>query len=189
MPKKWIVGLGNPGKKYEQSRHNAGFMAVHLYAAQEKLVWQKDRNESLWLRTDSGGQKLYLVLPQTYMNDSGRSLLSWKSKEGLEAADMIVVYDDMDLPLGKLRFRASGSGGSHNGMASIIESLGTDQFARLRIGIGKPENPEDWPDYVLRRFSQEESAVLKEVLAKAAAALSEWAQGASKDQLMQKYNA
>lgn len=189
MPKKWMVGLGNPDAKYKNTRHNAGFMAVSLYAERFKLGPWAEKCESQYLRSTLGETQLYLLMPQTYMNDSGRSLQKWKAKEGLEASELLVVYDDMDLPLGKLRYRAEGSGGSHNGMASIIECLGTDQFNRLRIGIGKPENPADWPDYVLKRFEADEIPPLKGALERAVDAMKDWAEGLDKERLMSKANA
>jgi PTH1 family peptidyl-tRNA hydrolase len=190
MAKKWLVGLGNPEAKHASTRHNAGFMAVSLYAKRMAMgPWQKEKNESLWIRARQGETQLYLLMPQTYMNDSGRCLQAWRSKEGLDPKDLLVVTDDMDLPLGRIRYRASGSGGSHNGMASVIECLGTKEFARLRLGIGKPEHPEDWPDYVLRRFLPEEAAPLQDALSKACDAMRDWVDGMAKDRLMSTYNA
>jgi PTH1 family peptidyl-tRNA hydrolase len=188
MLKKWIFGLGNPEDKYKNTRHNAGFLAVSYYAEALKAGPWLEKNESLYLKLAGTDSQAYLVMPQTYMNESGRSLLKWKSKEGLEAAQLLVVFDDMDLPLGKIRYRPEGSGGSHNGMASMIECLGTEKFSRLRIGIGKPQNPEDWADYVLRRFNTEEAPQLDSVLQKSAELMKDWMAGLPHESLMSKYN-
>jgi PTH1 family peptidyl-tRNA hydrolase len=189
MVKKWLVGLGNPGDKYRHTRHNAGFMAVMEYASKACADAWRDKNQSAYLKWPTPEGQVFAVLPQTFMNDSGSSLLRWKSSEGLDPSQILVVYDDMDLPFGKLRYRAEGSGGSHNGMASIIQCLGSEKFPRLRIGIGKPEDPADWPDYVLRRFSPDEAAQLPAVLAKAALAMGDWVAGLGAEALMSKYNA
>jgi PTH1 family peptidyl-tRNA hydrolase len=192
MAKKWLVGLGNPGPKYLNTRHNAGFMALSRYAKNGRMGdWKKEKNEALWLRDQSrdDGVTVTLLLPQTFMNDSGRCLLAWKAREGLDPKDLLVVTDDMDLPVGKIRYRASGSGGSHNGMASVIACLGSKEFARLRLGIGKPERPEDWPDYVLRRFAPDDAAPFEGALERACEAMQAWVEGMPKDRLMSKFNA
>lgn len=190
MPKKWIVGLGNPGKKYERTRHNAGIMAVERLARALNMAIDKSKHDSLFGRTKVEGNSVALILPQTFMNDSGESLLKWQHKDGLDPENgLLVIVDDMDLPLGKLRMRASGSGGSHNGMNSIIEKLGTPKFNRLRIGIGKPENPADWPDYVLKKFNPDEKAGLDTVLDRAADAALAWITHESFERLMGTTNA
>lgn len=189
MTKKWMVGLGNPGAKYEKTRHNAGFMAVMHYAARKGKSSWSDKNDSLYQKWPAGENQIWALMPQTFMNDSGVSLQKWKAKEGLEPSKLLVIYDDMDLPFGKLRFRAGGSGGSHNGMASIIECLGTDKFPRLRIGIGKPENPEAWADYVLKKFIKEEQDGLPALLDKCADAMQDWCDQIPHERLMSKYNA
>jgi PTH1 family peptidyl-tRNA hydrolase len=189
MAKKWMVGLGNPEPKFEKTRHNVGFMAVLRYAQKAGYQGWREKHESSYLRHAEAENQLTLLMPLTYMNESGRSLQKWRAKDGLEASEILVIYDDMDLPLGKIRYRAAGSGGSHNGMASIIECLGSDRFSRLRVGIGKPENPEDWADYVLRRFSKEEFAVLDGVLDKSVDAMKDWFEGLNREHLMSKYNA
>src|SRR6266704_475590 len=125
MQKKWIVGLGNPGKKYEQTRHNAGFLAVKRLAADLGWSLDKEKHQSVYARGQVDGVQLTLILPQTFMNLSGEAVAGWKSKEGLDPEnDLLVIFDDMDLALGKLRIRAEGSAGSHNGMGSMIERLG-----------------------------------------------------------------
>ena len=190
MAKKWIVGLGNPGRKYEDTRHNAGFLFIDFLVMNWSASEQREGHQSEYheLKDDETGHKIYLVRPQTFMNDSGRCLLDWKRREGLTAEDLLVVYDDMDLPAGKIRFRPSGSGGSHNGMASIIESLGTSEFARLRLGIGRPERPEDWANYVLRAFDDSEQQALAEAMDNGRVATDMWLKGSSAAEIMSRVN-
>jgi PTH1 family peptidyl-tRNA hydrolase len=189
MMRRWLCGLGNPESKYENTRHNAGFMALERFARLKRQEHWSEKHESRVLKLREGERELILIQPLTYMNESGRCLQRWKAKEGLELSELLVVYDDMDLPLGKLRFRSSGSGGSHNGMASIIESLGSEEFSRLRLGIGRPEDPADWADYVLRPFLAEEKSVLEQVLGRAAEAMEAWSQDFPHDRLMSSFNA
>jgi PTH1 family peptidyl-tRNA hydrolase len=190
MQKKWIVGLGNPGKKYEQTRHNAGFLAVKRFA--DDLGWSlnKEKHQSLYAKGQVDSTQLTLILPQTFMNLSGDAVAAWKGREGLDpASDLLVIFDDMDLSFGKLRIRAEGSGGSHNGMASLIERLGTKQFNRLRLGIGKPENPEAWADYVTQKFSAaERGAPLQSMLERAVKGARSWLTHSSFEKLMAEVN-
>jgi PTH1 family peptidyl-tRNA hydrolase len=130
-----IAGLGNPGREYENTRHNAGFMILDRLAARFKAEWGNERKfEGRFARRGS----LFLLKPQTYMNLSGRSVAAVCQFYKIQPAEVLVVYDDVDLPEGKLRLRKSGSAGGHNGMKSIIASLGTDQFPRVRFGVGGP---------------------------------------------------
>ena len=189
MQKKWIVGLGNPGKKYEQTRHNAGFLAVTRLAEDLRLSLTKEKHQSLYARGQVDGTQVTLILPQTFMNLSGDSVSAWKSREGLDPEkDLLVIFDDMDLAFGKLRIRAEGSGGAHNGMASLIERLGTKRFNRLRIGIGKPENPEDWADYVTKKFNPAEKEALPVILDRAVKAAKSWLNHTSFEKLMAEVN-
>jgi len=150
----------------------------------------KGRNGSRCAELDHEGRRIYLLASSDwYMNESGQLLLEWKRREGLAPENLLVVFDDMDLPLGKLRLRPSGSGGSHNGMASIIADLGSDQFSRLRLGIDKPLSPDEWANYVLQDFRKEEMDALKAMLAKAGEAILDWAKGGEFEKLMSKYNA
>ncbi|SBO43666.1 aminoacyl-tRNA hydrolase [Cyanobium sp. NIES-981] len=165
-----VVGLGNPGSRYAGTRHNVGFMALERLAqAWGGRFRQQSRLHGLLADVGQGERRLRLLMPQTYMNDSGRSIraaLDWFS---LHPAELLVVVDDMDLPLGKLRLRASGSAGGHNGLRSTISHLGTQDFPRLRIGIGAPaQNPAErrarTVGHVLGRFSPAEQPCLEAVL-------------------------
>jgi PTH1 family peptidyl-tRNA hydrolase len=169
---KLLVGLGNPGRKYEKTRHNVGFQVIERLAG--KLAVPLSRR---FLRADVGqavigGEKVLLAKPQTFMNASGQAvapLLNWYK---LSLDDLIVVYDDMDLPPGVMRIRPQGGSGGHRGLDSIIEHLGTTRFPRLRIGIGKPgEYQGDTIDWVLGKFSKEEKKEIETAVERAVDAL------------------
>lgn len=161
-----IVGLGNPERKYERTRHNIGFDAVDALAKSWQMSWQENRRFQGILaegRTPHRN-KMILLKPLTYMNRSGQSLRSVIDWYKLSSQSILVIYDDMDLPLGKLRMRLSGSAGGHNGMKSIIFHLGSQDFPRLRIGIGKSTPDKETISHVLGRFSETENKVMQEVL-------------------------
>ncbi|MEG4285530.1 aminoacyl-tRNA hydrolase [Microcoleus sp. A006_D1] len=166
-----IVGLGNPEPKYDRTRHNIGFNAVDALAK----AWQISLSENRKFQGIFGegnrprGQKIRLLKPLTYMNLSGQSIRAATDWYKIPPQSVLVVYDDMDLPIGKMRMRLAGSAGGHNGMKSAIAHLGTDKFPRLRIGIGKPQsdpakNDKDTISFVLGKFSSEESQLLEKVL-------------------------
>ena len=167
---KLVVGLGNPGAKYAGTRHNIGFMALELLGERSGFSFrQQVKLHGLAADTGVGGQRLRLLMPQTYMNDSGRSIRAALDWFGLTPDQLLVLVDDMDLPLGRLRLRAQGSAGGHNGLRSTIQHLGTLEFPRLRIGIGAPaENPAErrarTVSHVLGPFSQAEKPCLDAVL-------------------------
>ncbi len=140
-----VVGLGNPGSKYDGTRHNIGFMALERLARREGFSFrQQAKLHGLSADTGFGDQRLRLLMPQTFMNDSGRSVRAALDWYGFQPEEIVLLVDDMDLPLGRLRLRAQGSAGGHNGLRSTIQHLGTQVFPRLRIGIGAPaENPAD----------------------------------------------
>lgn len=176
MSKKWIVGLGNPGAKYAGTRHNVGFMVIDRIVEQAFQGAEfREKHDSLYLKATHAGVPLMLLKPSTFMNLSGSSVVQWKGKEGLNPeTDLLVIYDDMDLPLGRLRLRFNGSGGSHNGMDSMISSLGSSDFARLRLGVGKPLDPAEWADYVLKKFKPEEKPEIAKTIQAAADAALAW---------------
>ncbi|AFZ02432.1 aminoacyl-tRNA hydrolase [Calothrix sp. PCC 6303] len=165
-----IVGLGNPEPKYDQTRHNIGFAAIDALSRgwkiplSENRKFQGDYGEGI---APSGG-KLRLLKPMTYMNRSGQSMQAVTSWYKLAPESVLVIYDDMDLPIGKTRLRLSGSAGGHNGMKSAIAHLGNDQFPRLRIGIGKPKNvsaeDKDTVSHVLGKFNAAETQLMEQVL-------------------------
>ncbi|WP_031516464.1 aminoacyl-tRNA hydrolase [Desulfofalx alkaliphila] len=165
---KMIVGLGNPGSNYSQTRHNVGFMAVDLLAKKLGTEVSKNKYKALIAETKIDKQRVLLVKPQTYMNLSGEAVGSLARWYKIAAQDVVVIYDDMDLTLGRLRIRPQGGPGGHNGMKSIIAHLGTNNFPRIRIGIGRPAV--DAVNYVLGKFSTEEWDQMEKTLALAAEA-------------------
>lgn len=168
---KLVVGLGNPGPKYLATRHNVGFMAAERLAAEGGTGFrQQSKLHGLLAEVGEGERRLRLLMPQTFMNDSGRSIRAALDWFGLQPTELLVLVDDMDLPLGRLRLRASGSAGGHNGLRSLIDHLGGEGFARLRIGIGPPggdprERKSRTVGHVLGSFATEEQPILERVLA------------------------
>jgi peptidyl-tRNA hydrolase, PTH1 family len=160
-----IVGLGNPEQKYDRTRHNIGFEAVDALAKSWQMSWQKQPRFQGSIATGTlGAEKIVLLKPLTYMNNSGQSVRSVLDWYKLLSSSVLVIYDDMDLPLGKLRLRLSGSAGGHNGMKSIISHLGSQNFPRLRIGIGKSNPDRDTISHVLGRFTSQENIIMADVL-------------------------
>lgn len=152
-----IAGLGNPGKEYVGTRHNIGFEALDAVAAKYNIAIKKMKFNAIYGEGIINGEKVVLVKPQTYMNLSGESIRDFKAWYKAEDSKIIIIYDDVSLPIGKLRIRQKGSAGGHNGIKNIIYQLKTDVFPRIKIGIGKPENPEfDMADYVLGKFGKRE---------------------------------
>lgn len=161
-----IIGLGNPEAKYAQTRHNIGFEVVDTLAKNWQLSWQQNRRfQGLFAEGNHPqGGKLFLLKPLTYMNRSGQSVRAAIDWHKLSPASLLVIYDDMDLPLGRLRLRLSGSAGGHNGIKSLISHLGSQQFPRLRLGIGKANHSGATTSHVLGRFAAEEMPLVTEVL-------------------------
>lgn len=165
-----LVGLGNPGPRYANTRHNVGFLVLErLAAAGGQTFRQQGKLHGLVAELGVGPDRMRLLMPQTFMNDSGRSVRAALDWFGFRADQMLVIVDDMDLPLGRLRLRASGSAGGHNGLRSIIQYLGSQEFARLRIGIGAPAgDPRDRKiqavGHVLGPFSWSEQPILSQVM-------------------------
>ena len=167
-----IIGLGNPGTTYEKSRHNVGFLAVDAIARKLGIddLKQKTRFKAQIGEGNRNGQKIVLVKPQTYMNLSGEAVVAVCQFYKPDLSRVIVIYDDVDIVLGAVRVRPFGSSGTHNGMRSVTELLGTEKFPRIRIGIGQPPDYMDIRDFVLTRFAEEESVKITEAVAQAAGA-------------------
>ena len=166
-----IVGLGNPGKEYERTRHNAGFRAIDILADKLGCRIDKGKFQGLYGQTVYGGRKVYLLKPQTYMNLSGRSVLQLSAYFNIPPQRIIVLFDDISLAPGRLRIRADGSAGGHNGIKSIISEVGSQNFPRVKIGVGSKPNPEfDLADWVLSTFSSLEEKALAVSLKNAAEA-------------------
>lgn len=171
-PAEWIlVCLGNYGQKYENTRHNIGFMAADRLVEKRSLKCNRLRFRALTEVIDFGGARVLLMKPQTYMNLSGEAVGEAARFYKIPADHVVVISDDISLPLGKIRVRASGSAGGHNGLKNIIAHLGTDAFPRVKVGVGAPENPEhDIIDWVVGNFSAQEKKIIEEALDKALAA-------------------
>jgi len=165
---KIIVGLGNPGKKYERTRHNAGFMAVDELAKDLQVDVAQDKYHALIAKARIDSEAALLAKPQTYMNDSGRAVAAILRETYTTVSDLIVVHDELDLPLGFVRVKTGGGHGGHNGLRSLIEQLGSPDFMRVRIGIGRPEPGRDPADYVLSPFFAVETQLAAEAVVKAA---------------------
>lgn len=170
---KLIVGLGNPGVRYARNRHNVGFMVVDRLAAAERATFTRRRFNAQLTEIKAGDERVLLAKPQTYMNESGRAVGKLAGFYHLPPESVIVIYDDLDLPLGRLRLRPNGSAGGHHGIDSIINTLGSSDIPRLRIGIGRP-NPEQDVGHVLGNFNSDEQSLLDEALERAEQALRTW---------------
>lgn len=167
---KLIVGLGNPGKEYKKTRHNAGFLTIDALCKKLDIELDKKKCKAIYGIYNFNGEKIIIAKPQTYMNLSGESVISLMKFYGIDIKDVIVVHDDLDLPIGKLRLRYQGSCGGQNGMRNIIDLVGTSDINRIRIGISK--NTEiDTKDYVLGKFKGEELKLFIDATKKAADAL------------------
>ena len=164
-----IVGLGNPGKDYAHTRHNVGFRALDLLAEKLKCKVDKGKFQGLYGQTVYNGRKLFLLKPQTYMNLSGRSVLQLSAFFKIPPARIIVLFDDISLEPGRLRLRKDGSAGGHNGIKSIIQELGSQDFPRVKIGVGAKPHPEyDLADWVLSTFTAQEEKALAPAIDRAA---------------------
>ena len=164
-----IAGLGNPGKKYENTRHNIGFITIDSLASKHNITVDKLKFKALVGEGRISGQKVILVKPQTYMNLSGESIQEVMNFYKVDPENLIIIYDDIDLDLGALRIRKSGSAGTHNGMRSVVQHINSTAFPRIRIGMGGPKG--DIVDFVIGGMSKAESEVLKETVDKAAEAI------------------
>jgi len=171
---KLIVGLGNPGAKYAGTRHNVGFRVLDRLAEQFGEGTGKDKFDGRLMEAKVAGQRALLLWPQTYMNRNGESVRLAVEFYKLDLVDLLVVCDDFNLPLGKLRFRREGSAGGQNGLADVIERLGTEAFARLRLGIGPVPERWDPADFVLSRFEAAEQETIDETIARAAEGVACW---------------
>lgn len=149
---KMIVGLGNPGEKYHETKHNIGFMVLDQWAKQENVTFNKSKHQGLYTEFFVGGEKVILVKPQTFMNLSGQCVKPLMDYFKIDIDDVVIIYDDMDLPIGKIRLRQKGSAGGHNGIKSLIQHFGTQTFNRVKVGVGRPLEFETVVQHVLSKF-------------------------------------
>ncbi len=166
-----IIGLGNPGNKYEFTRHNVGFRVIDVLCEKYNIKLNKLKHKALYGEGIIQGKRVMLAKPQTFMNSSGESVRDIVEWYKLPLDNIIVIYDDVDLPVGTVRIRPNGSAGTHNGMKSVIYQLQSDSFPRIRIGIGKAPEGWDLADYVLSKFTVEDFAPVKQSVERAAAAV------------------
>jgi PTH1 family peptidyl-tRNA hydrolase len=167
---KLIVGLGNPGPEYRETRHNVGFRGVDEIARRHQLTWAMAPSQvpDAFVVKKFGAMPLLLAKPLTFMNLSGTAVAALARYYDIAPADLLVVFDDVDLPFGRIRARASGSAGTHNGLKSVVQSLGTTEFPRLRVGVGRGDARRDLADHVLSKFERDEVSALESVIARAA---------------------
>jgi len=185
---KLVVGLGNPGRKYEGTRHNVGFVVVDSLAAGPDVGSFQSRFDADVAEWHDAGEKILLMKPQTFMNLSGRAVREAVDFYQVDLIDLLVICDDMALPVGKLRFRARGSHGGHNGLRDIQQHLGTTEYSRLRIGVDMPTAERDAVDHVLGKFRPSEKPLIEDAVSLAAQGVATWiGQGIQK--CMNQYNA
>ncbi|MFD1021146.1 aminoacyl-tRNA hydrolase [Thalassobacillus hwangdonensis] len=171
---KCIVGLGNPGKKYEKTRHNVGFMVIDELADANNWNVTQEKFKSLYTVEHVQGEKVLLVKPQTYMNLSGEAIRAFADYYDIDLEDILVIYDDLDLPPGKIRLRQKGGHGGHNGIRNTIDQFGSKDFKRLRVGIGRPQGRMAVVDYVLGTFNEEEKPDVEDSIQQAVKACEAW---------------
>jgi len=168
-----ILGLGNPGRRYQFTRHNIGFMVLERIAAQREVDLKQKSFDALWNRGKIAGINVLLALPQTYMNLSGNAARKLLAYFKMDISNLIVIHDDLDLPFGKLRLKTGGGDAGHKGLKSITTCLGSADFMRVRMGIGKPSDKSRVEDYVLQRFDSGETDLLQQIVHLAAEAVTD----------------
>lgn len=163
---KLITGLGNPGTRYELTRHNIGFIVLDFFAQFLNIKFKEGKGDWLEAEGKLGDEEIYLLKPLSFMNNSGMVIKEFMEKHGIDIKDSLVIVDDFQIPLGMIRVRKEGSDGGHNGLSSIIYHLNSDEFPRMRIGIGSNEdlNKEDYIDFVLGNFGNEEIDIIKKLI-------------------------
>jgi peptidyl-tRNA hydrolase, PTH1 family len=184
---KLIVGLGNPGKQYDQTRHNIGFEVIDVLSDLFSIPLNQSKFKGMYGIGLHNREKVLLLKPLTYMNLSGESIRAVMDYYQIELEDLLVIYDDLDLPVGKIRLRQKGSPGGHNGIKSTVAHLGTQEFNRIRIGIDRPTPGMSVPDYVLGRFRAEERPFTQNAVKRSAEACAAWLQKPFL-QVMNEYN-
>lgn len=184
---KLIVALGNPGQKYDKTKHNTGFMALDHYLNKNNLTLDKDKFEGFWTKQKINGEDVILLEPQTYMNDSGKSVAQVANFFKIKPEDILVIHDDMDMPIGKIRIRKSGKSGGHNGIKSIIACLGTSDFNRLKIGIQHPQK-QSVVSWVLTPFNDEQQKLMDQAFETSEKIINDFTSGKNAQYLMNQYN-
>ena len=188
VPMKLIVGLGNPGKKYEKTRHNIGFEVVREIARRHASGPTQAKFKAELGNCNLGGEKVLLMCPLTYMNNSGQSVRAAFDFYKLDPNSILIVCDDFNLPLGRIRFRVKGSSGGQKGLGDIVKRLGTEEIPRMRLGIGQPPEQWDVADYVISRFAKDEQETIEHLVTRAADGAVDWVQSGT-EYCMNQYNA
>lgn len=182
-----VVGLGNPGPEYEASRHNVGFRVVDTLAGRSGMAFTRCRFRSLFAKGSLHGVQVLLVKPLTFMNDSGFAVSKWQQALRLESSQIIVVHDDLDLPTSQLRIKVGGGHGGHRGVRSVLETMGSADFLRVKVGIGRPQDGQDTVKHVLGSFEEREGDAIQGVVQRAADAVEVLLQE-SLEAAMNRYN-
>lgn len=186
---KMIVGLGNPGSKYNDTKHNIGFMAIDRIVKNLDVNFTEDKNFKAEIGSDFiNGEKIYFIKPTTFMNNSGIAVKALLTYYNISIKDMIIIYDDLDMEVGKIRFRQKGSAGGHNGIKSIIAHLGTQEFDRIKVGIGRPNGRMTVINHVLGKFYKNDEIMISNTLDKVDNAVKYYLQTNDFQKTMQKYN-
>lgn len=168
MDKYLIIGLGNPGQKYENTKHNAGFIALDYFASQNNFIFNADIFEGIFHKLKYDEKEVFFLKPQTFMNLSGDCVVKFINFYKIDIKNILVVYDDLDLPIGKIKIKKNGSSGGQNGIKDIIKKLGTEEIKRIKIGIGRPKNKNDSiTNYVLSKISNEDQPLFLKSIKKA----------------------
>lgn len=184
-----IVGLGNPGDRYVETKHNVGFMLVDQLAKREGVSFTHDKIFQADIATTFiDGEKIFLVKPTTFMNESGKAVHALLTYYGLDITDILVIYDDLDMAVGKVRFRQKGSAGGHNGIKSIIKHLGGQEFDRIKIGIGRPKNGMSVVHHVLSTFDSDDRIEIDKALEHLDKAVNFYLQEDDFDTVMRRFN-
>ncbi|MGM0509054.1 MAG: aminoacyl-tRNA hydrolase [Fusobacteriota bacterium] len=184
---KLIVGLGNPGTKYEKTRHNIGFQIIEKYISEKNLSGAKNKFQSKFIKEKLNGEKVFFIMPQTFMNLSGDAVGEIVNYYNISPNNVTIIYDDLDLPLGKIRIKKKGGSGGHNGIKSIISHIGND-FIRLRCGIGRPQGQIDVANYVLSKFTDTEKIKVKKMTEEAVNVIEEIIKDKKITNIMNQYN-
>ena len=186
---KLLVGLGNPGDKYFETKHNVGFMLIDQLAKKQNVTFTNDKIFQADLASFFfNGEKIYLVKPTTFMNERGKAVHALLAYYGLDIKDLLVIYDDLDMEVGKIRLRAKGSAGGHNGIKSIIQHIGTQTFNRVKIGIGRPKNGMSVVNHVLSTFDKDDYIGILQSIDKVDDSVNYYLQEKNFEKTMQRYN-
>lgn len=184
---KLLVGLGNPGEKYEKTRHNIGFMTLEFFLKENNFTWKKTEKDQRYSLLNLFGSRFIALEPLTFMNESGRSVKYIKEKFKIESKDILVIHDDLDMPNGRIKIKVEKSSGGHHGVGDIMQALGKKDFINLKIGIEHPQT-QSVVSWVLGRFSQTQMGEISDAIIKSSEIITDFIEGFDANKLMNKYN-